>query len=345
MSFQQSGSNSVSIPFSPEEFRRLLVTWFQKEGKDYPWRKTNDPWAILVSEVMLQQTTVPTILNRYEAWMKQFPTPSALAEADEAAVLRSWEGLGYYQRVRNLRKTAQALVSEYNGQLPASAEELRQLTGIGPYTAAAVASFAFHLPEPLVDANVARVFSRLFDDDTPVDSPLGVKITAERAAALMDRDHPHAYNSGLMELGQNYCKKVPECLLCPVRPVCTTTRAADLPVKLPKKQAVLVTENALFSLDSKKGVLLAKTESGRRREGLWRLPLRSPEELGSSNKIASHKFNITHHKVTQHVYSPENSSFPAKENEQWISLDNLNDIPLASPDRKILNKLLKEFSH
>lgn len=331
---------SPELPFPAEEFRKLLVSWFRKEGKDYPWRRTSDPWAILVSEIMLQQTTVPTILKRYEKWLEQFPSPQALADADEDTVLRSWEGLGYYQRVRNLQKTAQALVTEYGGILPNSVDKLRSLTGIGPYTAAAVASFAFHLPEPLVDANVSRVFSRLFDDDTPVDSPEGIKMTARRAELLMDRDNPHDYNSGLMELGQNYCKKIPDCLLCPVSSVCTTRRAVDLPVKLPKKTAVLVTEHALFARNATGAILLAKTAGGRRREGLWRLPLREETELDDFHKIASHKFNITHHKVTQHIYSPSTGSPLIRENEKWVSPELLDNTPLASPDRKMLNKLL-----
>lgn len=338
---QPPAPDTSEIPFSVETFRRLLVSWFRKEGKDYPWRRTTDPWAILVSEIMLQQTTVPTILNRYETWLQQFPTPHALAAADESAVLRSWEGLGYYQRVRNLQKTAKALVEQYDGQLPGSAEALRNLTGIGPYTAAAVASFAFHLPEPLVDANVSRVFSRLFDDDTPIDSPAGIRTTAARAALLLDREHPHAYNSGLMELGQNYCRKTPECLFCPVASVCTTRRAADLPVKLPKKEQVLVTEYALFSRRQDGSLLLARTAGGRRREGLWRFPLREKAETEGLKKAATYKFNITHHKVTQHLFHIPAQDVLLRENEQWIPAGELPNIPLASPDRKMVEKLLK----
>ena len=330
------------IPFSAEKFRKDLVEWFLREGKDYPWRKTRDPWAILVSEVMLQQTTVPTILNRYENWLEQFPTPAALAGADEAAVLRSWEGLGYYQRVRNLRKTAIALTESHGGVMPSSLEELRTLPGIGPYTASAVASFAFHLPAPLVDANVSRVFARLFDDDTPVDSPEGIRRTAARAELLLDHDHPHAYNSGLMELGQNYCKKTPECLLCPVRSCCTTRRAADLPVKLPKRETVLVTEYALYARNSRGDVLLARTEGGRRREGLWRLPHREVSLLKSKGgEILTHRFNITHHKVTQHVYTLPEAEVRLAGGEEWIPLSGLDSHPMPSPDRKALNKLLK----
>lgn len=331
------------IPFSAEQFRKDLVGWFMRDGKDYPWRRTRDPWAILVSEVMLQQTTVPTILNRYEKWLEQFPSPGTLAAAAEETVLRSWEGLGYYQRVRNLRKTAIALTESYGGVMPSSLEELRTLPGIGPYTASAVASFAFHLPAPLVDANVSRVFARLFDDDTPVDSPEGIRRTAERAELLLDRENPHAYNSGLMELGQNYCKKTPECLLCPVRSSCTTRRPAELPVKLPKRETVLVTEYALFARNGQGDILLARTEGGRRREGLWRIPHREKGTLEQKGELVlTHRFNITHHKVTQYVYVLPDLEVKTGKNEEWVPLSALGDRPMPSPDRKALTKLLRE---
>lgn len=334
-------SSFAGIPFSVEDFRHQLVQWFLREGKDYPWRRTKDPWAILVSEIMLQQTTVPTILNRYEKWLAQFPTPEALAQADEETVLRSWEGLGYYQRVRNLRKTAIALTENYGGVMPSTLEALRTLPGIGPYTASAVASFSFDLPAPLVDANVSRVFSRLFDDPTPVDSTEGMRRTTERAEVLLDHAHPHAYNSGLMELGQNYCKKQPECLLCPVRSCCTTQRAAELPVKLPKREIVLVTEYALFARNEKGDVLLARTAGGRRREGLWRLPHREESLLVTGTFLFTHRFNITHHKVTQHLYALPSSAISLLPGEEWVSIDALEARPMPSPDRKALNKIVQ----
>lgn len=329
---------------SPEKFRQLLVEWFRREGKSYPWRETRDPWAILVSEIMLQQTTIATIQNRYPQWMAQFPTVQSLAQAEEQTALRSWEGLGYYQRIRNLQKAARVITLEKNGQFPTTAEELRKLPGIGIYTAAAVASFAYHQPEPLVDANVARVFSRLFDDDTPVDSPKGIQQLAQRAELLLDRDYPHLYNSALMELGQIYCKKSPECLLCPVRTCCTTTRPASLPVKLPKQEIVLVYEHALLCLNNDKtAILLQQSTEGSRRHGFWKLPLRLAEECLELPRIHTHKYGITHHRVTQDIYlSPAPATLRTE--EAWIPLARLGEHPLASPDRKALHHTkLKDY--
>lgn len=322
-----------------EGFRRDLTQWFLKEGKDYPWRRTNDPWAILVSEIMLQQTTVQTIERRFLPWLEQFPTPISLAEASEAEILRSWEGLGYYRRVRNLQKAAQGIVVHHGGQVPSSFAELRALPGIGDYTAAAVASFAFHQAEPLVDANVARIFARLFDDETPVDSPTGVKILRARAELLLDKTQPHAYNSGLMELGQTYCKKIPQCLLCPVQKYCTTTRATDLPAKVGKPDIVMLTEHALFYLHE--GKLLLARPKDQRRVGFLRLPLRKEgdADLREATPVATHRYGITHHRITQHIVRPVHAP-RIREDESLVPLNELDSLPLASPDRKILKKIL-----
>ena len=322
--------------FAVLDFRHLLGSWYESEGRDFPWRRTRDPWAILVSEVMLQQTTIATIEKRYEAWMEQFPSPKDLAQASESVMLRSWEGLGYYNRVRNLQKTAQAVTKQ--GGFPQDKKGLLALSGIGPYTAAAVASFAFHQPEALVDANVARVFARLFDDETPVDTPLGMKLLAERAEALLDRERPHLYNNALMELGQVYCKKMPECLLCPVRSCCQTERAEELPVKLPKRERVQVKERALLAYsEEKKAILLAKSTQKGRRQGFWRLPLRQEEQTEGLEFIATYKYTITHHQVELFLYKAPESLF-LQEGEEWIALSLLSELPMASPDRKILLK-------
>ena len=139
-----------------------LVEWFRKAGRDYPWRRTRDPYAILVSEVMLQQTQISTVLDRgyYAKWLAQFPNFAVLAAAPESEILKAWEGLGYYRRARNLQRLAQTVVAEHGGVFPNEPTAIRALPGIGPYTAGAIASFAFGLPEPIVDGNVARVLSR-----------------------------------------------------------------------------------------------------------------------------------------------------------------------------------------
>ena len=173
-----------------------LVSWFRQNGRDYPWRQTRDPYAILVSEVMLQQTQITTVLDRgyYHRWLARFPDIPTLASANEADVLSAWEGLGYYRRARNLQKLAQIILQDHTGIFPNDPVTIRSLPGIGPYTAGAVSSFAFGLNEPIVDGNVARVLSRIDNDPTPIDSTLGNKRLWDRAKELVtSTDDPRAF--------------------------------------------------------------------------------------------------------------------------------------------------------
>lgn len=317
-----------------------LVDWFNKNGKDYPWRRTTNPWDILVSEVMLQQTTIPTVLGRYEAWLRQFPTPAALAEASEETALRSWEGLGYYRRVRALQAAAKAIMDKHGGIFPEHEKDIRALPGIGDYTAGAVLSFAFNRPAPLVDANVARVFSRLFNDPTPIDSPTGRKKHWEWAAQLVHPTNPRAYNAALMELGQTVCTggKNPSCLLCPIREFCKATDPNSLPVKLPKKE-ISVQEHWDIWLLTSAGLLMEKQTGGKRHEGMYRLPQRSQTEAERLPHLADQKYSVTRYKVTRHLHQATDG-IPLHEGETFIPLEALATAPMASPDRKIVARLL-----
>lgn len=320
------------------DIAQALVDWFTTHGKDYPWRRTTDPWAILVSEIMLQQTTIPTVLGRYEEWMVQFPTPAHLAAATEQEALRSWEGLGYYRRVRALKAAAHAITEQFGGRFPESAADIRSLPGIGDYTVGAVLSFAYNRPAPLVDANVSRVFARLFNDFTPVDSPAGRKLHWQWAAEMVHPTNPRAYNSALMELGQTICTgSEPKCLTCPIRTRCLAETPEALPVKLPKKKITAIEHRDILCVSSG-AILLEKQSEGKRHEGMFRLPRRSEQETAGLPLLATQKYSITRYKVTRHLYRAAADCTPA-EGEQWIPLAELPDIPLASPDRKILQKM------
>ena len=320
------------------DIAQALVDWFTTHGKDYPWRRTTDPWAILVSEIMLQQTTIPTVLGRYERWMEQFPTPAHLGAASEEEALRSWEGLGYYRRVRALKAAAHAITEQFGGRFPESAADIRSLPGIGDYTVGAVLSFAYNRPAPLVDANVSRVFARLFNDFTPVDSPAGRKLHWQWAAEMVHPTNPRAYNSALMELGQTICTgSEPKCLTCPIRTRCLAETPEALPVKLPKKKITAIEHRDILCVSSG-AILLEKQSEGKRHEGMFRLPRRSEQETAGLPLLATQKYSITRYKVTRHLYRAAADCTPA-EGEQWIPLAELPDIPLASPDRKILQKM------
>jgi len=199
-----------------ERIRVELLAFFDERARPLPWRRTDDPYAIWVSEIMLQQTRVETVIPYWERWMDRFPDIDALASAEESVVLKAWEGLGYYSRARNLRKGAAVVRERFGGDVPATVDELREVPGIGPYTAGAVASIAFGVATPAVDGNVRRVLARLFDEPKPTAAWL-----RDRAADLVDPVRPGDFNQALMELGATVCTpKSPNCMGCPVATMC-----------------------------------------------------------------------------------------------------------------------------
>ena len=326
---------------NPVSFQQAIISWFEENGKDYPWRRTTDPYAILVSEMMLQQTQIATVLGKryFENWLAQFPTPAALADASEPVLLRAWEGLGYYNRARNLQKTAQA-ISARGGTFPKTAAELIQLPGIGRYTAGAVATFAFDAPEPIIDANIARVLARLFNFREPIDSDAGQSKLWEWATALVPSKKARAYNSGLMELGQIICTpKSPQCSACPVQSHSAGTKDQPelLQIKKPNRSTVHLTEHVAWT--TRGGALLLSQEKGNRRQGMWKLPERSEDHFTESLSPLIHcaAYTITHHRVQLRVY--EAPLLEIRENEAFHPLEKLNDLPMPSPYRKALKSL------
>lgn len=196
----------------PEEkiqrFRQTLLDWFDREGRDLPWRRTNNPYCIWVSEIMLQQTRVITVIPYYERFLNLFPTIQILAEAPEELLLKAWEGLGYYSRVRNIQKAAQQIQADYGGIFPGDPAEIIKLKGIGPYTAGAIASMAFGHPEPAVDGNVMRVFSRLFEIGEDIAKPATRKLFELIVRLVIDPDRPGDFNQAIMDLGAGICSPV-----------------------------------------------------------------------------------------------------------------------------------------
>ncbi len=326
-------------------FRNSLVSWFAAEGRDYPWRNTRDPYAILVSELMLQQTRIPTVLEGgfYDRWMRRFPDTKSLAAAGEAEVLKHWEGLGYYSRARNLHAAAQVIEVDLGGRFPATAGEMELLLpGVGAYTAGAVASFAFDAPAAIVDGNVARVLARVFDLHIEVDSGAGAKQMWSLARELMPgrgNAKSREYNSALMELGQRICKRSsPLCGACPVAGFCRAPVPELLPKKKQRQKTVVTEEHVFFCL--RDNCVLLEQERGTRRKGLWKLPGfaegHSPREVGEP--ILNLKYSITKYRVHLSVYRA--AATPGTTVGQWIPLDELDKIALGAPYRKALGKLL-----
>lgn len=292
---------------------------------------------------MLQQTQIATVLGPkryYERWLEQFPDVDTLAAAPEEAVLKAWEGLGYYSRARNLQRAARMVVEEHGGDFPRSAGEIRRLPGVGRYTAGAVASFAFDLPEPAVDANIARVLARLLDFRERIDDDTGQKQLWAWADALARAgEGGRIFNSALMELGQRICTpKAPSCALCPVEPFCRAENPEALPVKKARTKTVLVDEHAIY-LERNGDLLLFHQREGRRRQGLWKLPERDRSEVGGLPQMLKMKYSITHYRVTLRVYRGDGVA-PAA-GEEWVPREKTESLPMASPYRKALGQLME----
>lgn len=329
-----------SPPPSPALVTAALEAWFDAHGRDYPWRRTTDPYAILVSEMMLQQTQISTVLDRgyYARWMERFPHPGALAEAAEAEVLRLWEGLGYYRRARFLHQMAQTVTRELAGVFPTDLVGVRALPGVGDYTAGAVCSFAYDARVPLVDGNVARVLSRIWNDATPVDSKTGQTRLWSRAGALVEEARsPRVLNSALMELGQRLCRTgTPACQECPVRLHCHAEDPASLPVKTKQTVITDVTERVFFHQD-KSGVILEQ-EAGSRRTGLWKLPA-LPEGMPHPPVLHRARYTITRYRVDLWVHAGLVDSKPGP-HQRRVPTTELPDLPMPSPYRRALNAVL-----
>ncbi len=221
-----------------KEFQQDLLSWYDDNKKPLPWRKTTEPYKIWISEIMSQQTQVETVMPYYERFMKKYPTIETLAQADDAELLKLWEGLGYYSRARNLKIAAQEVVDKYNGKFPDNLADILSLKGIGPYTAAAIASISFGLAEPAIDGNLMRVTSRLFELDCDISKSSSRKIFDGYLRKLISKKRPGDFNQALMDLGSLVCSpKSPKCEACPLLNYCAAAASGkqlNYPVKTKK---------------------------------------------------------------------------------------------------------------
>ena len=253
-----------------------LLLWFYQNKRDLPWRKTVNPYHIWVSEIMLQQTRGEAVKPYYERFLQTLPTVKDLAEADEETILKLWEGLGYYSRVRNMQKAAIQIMQEHDGVFPSDYSKLLKLKGIGPYTAGAVGSIAFHLPVPAVDGNVLRVRSRITADPSDISLQKTKKYWEERITEILTVEHPGDLNQALMELGATVClpNGVPKCEICPIRKYCEAYRRNTVmlyPVKAEKKARLMEHLNVFFCIYENKIAIGKRSDKGLL-SGLWELP-------------------------------------------------------------------------
>ena len=263
--------------FDNFSFQNKLITWYLENKRDLPWRKTTDPYKIWVSEIMLQQTKVDTVIPYYEKFMDHYPTIDDLAEANEQEVLKDWEGLGYYSRARNLLEAAREVVSKYDGKVPKDPKALGELKGIGPYTKGAISSIAFNQPEPAVDGNVMRVLSRILLIKENISEQKVRKRFENIVRELICETNPSSFNQGLMELGALICTpRSPACLLCPVQEECRAFHEGiqeKLPVKQKNKKQKTVAYNVLLLHDENENIGIEQRPSEGLLANMWQFPM------------------------------------------------------------------------
>lgn len=348
-----------------EQIRSRLLTWYRRHRRDLPWRSETSAYRIWISEVMLQQTQVATVIPYYQRFLNRFPTLADLAAAPLEDVLKVWEGLGYYARARHLHRAAIEMVERYGGRFPQTYAELRTLPGFGEYTAGALASIAFNQAVPAVDGNVKRVLARLFALQEDLRRGPIARQLREIAAALVDPQAPRDWTQALMELGATIClPQAPKCLLCPLYELCQA-RLLGLERKLPVKSTKKLLPHyhvtaAVISLEGK--VLIARRPSEGMLGGLWEFPggkqeagesladcLRREirEELGLEitvgELLVTIKHSYTHFKITLHAFichlvkgQPQARGVA---DWRWVTLDELDSFPFPRTDQKIIEAL------
>ena len=340
-----------------------LLAWYHANKRTLPWRGHPSAYAVWVSEIMLQQTRVETVIPYFEKWMRLFPDIQALGQASEHDVLNAWEGLGYYSRARNLHRAAKLVLDQYSGEIPRDLDELRKLPGIGRYTLGAIASMAFGMDVSALDGNIKRVYARIFDIEEPVDSTLGEKLLWELADKYLPKGHAGDYNQALMDLGATICvPKNPRCLICPVMKLCKARQNGtqdQRPVMKPKKEVPHYV-NAAGVIIEKRRVLLAQRPAQGLLASMWEFPngrvdgdptkglakaLKTEYNLNLRVKRGQESLGIVQHgyshfSVTVHVFPCELVSRPKGTNLKWVALKELGSYPMGRIDRQIANMIV-----
>lgn len=347
------------------EISDKILQWYEDHGRKLPWRGHPDPYAVWVSEIMLQQTRVETVIPYFERWMIRFPSIPDLANATEGEVLSLWEGLGYYSRARNLHKAARLVVDGHGGELPRDLPSLRKLPGIGRYTAGAIASMAFGLDEATLDGNLRRIFARVFDVAQPADAPAGQKLLWGLAQENLPAGRAGDYNQALMDLGAIIClPRNPTCLLCPLSELCKARIGGiqeQRPVlKLRPKIPQYTVTAAVLQREGK--VLLAKRPSKGLLGGMWEFPggkveegetlevclgREIREETGAEIRVGEafgiYRHAYTHFSITLHAFFCELIAGEPRAIEAtelaWVKPMELNNYPMGKVDRQIARRL------
>ncbi|MCX7755638.1 MAG: A/G-specific adenine glycosylase [Anaerolineales bacterium] len=352
------------------EFARRILAWYERHARVLPWRVLPgqgvhpNPYAVWVSEIMLQQTRVEAVIPYFARWMERFPTIESLATASEHEVLALWEGLGYYGRARNLHRAARILLTDHGGQLPTNLAALRTLPGIGRYTAAAIASIAFGKDTATLDGNLKRVFARVFDVSLPADSPQGEAALWQLAENHLPSGRAGDYNQALMDLGATVClPRNPRCLLCPVRELCLAHAQGlqeQRPVLKPKTEIPHKHKAAAVIVEQGKALLNRRSPDGLL-GGLWEFPAAevetsSLEAVSTSihsvyalrviplSPMPAIRHTYTHFRLTETPWLCQLDGSPSASSFGWVALPDLVSYPMGKVDRQIARQLVSLLS-
>lgn len=343
--------------------QKPLLAWYQKSARNLPWRKTNNPYAIWVSEIMLQQTQVQTVIPYYEKWLKQFPSIASLAQADQGEVLSHWAGLGYYRRARMLHSAAQQIMTNHAGQFPSTLEAILTLPGIGRYTAGAIASIAFKIAAPILDGNVIRVLSRVFAIKKNIASPQTLKLLWEKAEEIVSKKQPGNFNQALMELGALICTpQNPKCLICPIQKFCAAFQEGKpeaYPVKT-KEDSQKKLKHFAWVVQKKNKFLLFQQPENARWGGMWLLPVSEnlPSLSFKQERLGSLKHGYTNHQIQLEAFKISESDFKEQDwkpasflkskgwklskNKKWVERSKINSLAIPAPHQKIIRQWIPE---
>ncbi|GGK03561.1 adenine DNA glycosylase [Lentibacillus kapialis] len=344
--------------FDNRNFRNTLIDWYQANKRDLPWRQDQNPYRIWVSEIMLQQTQVDTVIPYFQQFMFKYPTLRDLAYADEQDVLKTWEGLGYYSRVRNLQNAVREVEASYGGEVPDDPKQLEKLKGIGPYTKGAILSIAFDQPEPAVDGNVMRVLSRVLKIEDDITQPRVKKQFEQYARELMSYDDPSSFNQGIMELGALICTpKEPMCMFCPVQEHCRAFQEGveqELPVKSKAKKQKKIPYTVLLIRNERDEYLIEKRPEEGLLANLWQFPMVPVAEIGQDHivtwfemeygikiELSSKQGDLKHvfsHIIWQMEIVAATTSNKAVEDERlrFVSLQELETYPFPVSHQKMM---------
>ncbi|RDW17444.1 A/G-specific adenine glycosylase [Oceanobacillus chungangensis] len=354
-------NEEVLTEFNKQQFQQDLLSWYYQHKRDLPWRQDQDPYKVWVSEIMLQQTKVDTVIPYFYRFIDKYPTVYDLAAADEQEVLKAWEGLGYYSRAKNLQTAVREVVASYGGVVPANPKELGSLKGIGPYTRGAILSIAYNQPEPAVDGNVMRVISRILKIEEDIAKVKTRNIIEKEVREIISKDDPASFNQAIMDLGSSICTpKAPACTFCPIQEHCRAYADGvqdELPIKSKAKKQKKIPYIALLIKNENNEYVIEQRQDSGLLANLWQFPMVPIDEVGRKDlenwvfseyglkvKIKEHKGNLKHvfsHIIWQlEIYEAETINVASEDQRlRFVNIHEIKGYPFPVSHQKMMKYL------